>query len=243
MSEIPHHAEPARPAAPEESDPAPITSLKGYWAVVLPLIGLGAQFLIGLAVGLVGAAGGAAQSGSPLMILIAIAGLAALAYFLIVHILLSSRGWRWRDLGFREGADVPVFVAIGIGLVTAALARLFELSLRPPGTSVFGDMAGAELAGALIVIGILVPIAEEAMFRGIVYPVLRARIGGTAGAVLVSALIFGAFHLYPLQILVGFVLGLPLAWLRQWSGALVAPIALHMTHNLGVVLLAALRVV
>jgi membrane protease YdiL (CAAX protease family) len=99
------------------------------------------------------------------------------------------------------------------------------------------------LAATSLVIGTLVPIAEETMFRGVVFPVLRARIGNTLGAVIVSALIFGGFHLYPLQIVVGCVLGLPLAWLRHWSGSLVAPIALHMTHNLCVVLIAALRII
>lgn len=243
MNEIQQNAEPARPAATAGTPPPPITSLRGYWVIVLPLIALAAQFVIGLIVGFMFAAVGTTGASSPLLVLIAIAGLAALSYFVIVYVLLSVRRWRWRDLGFKQSPVLPVIVAIGVGLVTAVLARLFELAAQPAEASLFRKMSGFELAATSLVIGTLVPIAEETMFRGVVFPVLRARIGNTLGAVIVSALIFGGFHLYPLQIVVGCVLGLPLAWLRHWSGSLVAPIALHMTHNLCVVLIAALRII
>jgi len=225
----------------QESTRPPIASLRGYWAVVLPLLGLAAQFALGLLLGFVFAAGGLTRERSPLMIIVIVAGFSALAYLIIVRILLARRGWHWRDLGLAESPNAPVLAAIAIGLVTCVLASLFDRAVQP-GPSMFGNMSSIEFLAAGLVIGILVPFGEEVLFRGIVFPVLRARFGNTAAAVLVSALIFGAFHLYPLQIVVGFFLGLPLAGLRHWSGSLLPPIALHMTHNLGVVLLAAWKI-
>lgn len=232
--------EPAPPPADAAPPPEPITSLKSHWVVVLPLLALLAQAGVGFVVSLV--MGAAALPRSPLVFIVAIAGVSALCYLVIVQILLAGRGWRWRDLGLRESANGPVVAAILIGVVTCLLATLLERSANPFG-SMFRRMSGFDLVLAGLVIGVLVPIAEEVVFRGIVYPVLRARLGETAGAVVISAVIFGAFHIYPFQVLVAFVLGIPLAWLRQRSGSLVAPIALHMTHNLGVVIVSAWRIV
>jgi membrane protease YdiL (CAAX protease family) len=240
-----HETQPTLEPAPAPAAPPllpPITSLKGYWIIVLPLLALLGQMAVGFIVGIFIGAAGLARGGSPLLFIVAIAGFAALSYLLIVQILLANRGWRWRDLGLRKSANAPVVAAILIGVGTCLLATLFERAANP-GASLFRRMSGAELVLAGLVIGVLVPFAEEVVFRGVVYPVLRARIGDTTAAVLISALIFGSFHLYPLQIVVGFVLGMPLAWLRQWSGSLLAPIALHMTHNLGVIIVAAWRIV
>lgn len=234
------HMEEQAPPAPAA---APVVSLPGYSAIVLPLIALAAQFGIGLLIGLVGIGRLMRQGGSPIFPLLLISGLSALCYLLILRILLKRRGWGWADLGLRRSAGLPIAVALGLGLMTSALGAIFDTAIQGPAGSPFRRLSPAEFLAATLVLGIVVPFGEEALFRGIVFPVLRARLGNALGAIMVSALIFGAFHLVPAQILVGFLLGLPLAWLRHWSGSLIAPMALHMTHNFGVVALAAWCVV
>jgi membrane protease YdiL (CAAX protease family) len=236
---MPHEAPPLAAAPAAVAPAAPIVSLPWYAAVALPLAALAAQFVIGLALALLGISGALRATGSPVMFLLVAAALSALSYFPIVAVVLARRGWRWTDLGLGESRNGPVALAVSIGLVTAVLGTLFDGAIQGAAGSPFRLISALEFACAALVLGVLVPVSEEILFRGIVFPVLRARIGDAAAAIVVSALIFGAFHLIPSQIVVGAVLGLPLAWLRHWSGSLLPPIALHMTHNFGVVALAA----
>lgn len=231
----------AAPTAPAPA--APIVSLPGYTAVVLPVIALAAQFAIGLLLGVFGIGAALRGGGAQILVLVTATGLSALSYLAIVHAVLRMRGWRWADLGLGQCRNGPIFVAIAIGLATAVLGALYDTAMNAPLRSPFRNLPALEFLLVVLTLGILVPIAEEILFRGIVFPVLKARLGDAAFAILVSALIFGAFHLVPAQIVVGVVLGLPLAWLRHWSGSLLPPIALHMTHNLGVVALIAWNVI
>ena len=49
-----------------------------------------------------------------------------------------------------------------------------------------------EILPLLVTVGLLVPLAEEVIFRGVLYSWLRR--WGVALAVVVSALVFGLFH-------------------------------------------------
>jgi membrane protease YdiL (CAAX protease family) len=231
---------PAAEAAPFQ--PAPIVSLRGYNAVTLPLLALAAQFAVGLALGVILSAFGPGY-GSNLSALMLIVALSGPCYLLIVHIVLKRNGWRWADLGLAQSANGPVIAAVVIGLGTSLLGAWFTVFIQGGSDAMFARATPLQLLFAFIAVGLIAPFCEEVLFRGVVYPVLRARLGSTAGAILISALIFGVFHIYPAQILTGIVLGLLFASLRQWSGGLLAPIALHTVHNVGVVALTAWRVV
>lgn len=91
------------------------------------------------------------------------------------------------------------------------------------------------LMGMIAVIG---PVAEEIIFRGVVYAALRRRWGVRWG-LLGSAALFAGLHADPIAFGPIFVLGLLLAWLYEQTGALIPSIAVHMVHN-SVMLFAAL---
>lgn len=83
------------------------------------------------------------------------------------------------------------------------------------------------------------PLAEETLFRGLMYGVLRASPVGAIGGALVTALVWASVHaqysVYGLGAI--FLIGLYLAWVREKTGSIVAPILCHGVYN-GMIVLA-----
>ncbi|MCD7841730.1 MAG: CPBP family intramembrane metalloprotease, partial [Lachnospiraceae bacterium] len=83
--------------------------------------------------------------------------------------------------------------------------------------------------------GLLVPVTEELVFRGLTYRRMRTRMQ-TYQAVVISALLFALYHGNPIQMLYAFPMALLLALLYEKSGSLVYPILLHIGANLTAIL-------
>lgn len=83
--------------------------------------------------------------------------------------------------------------------------------------------------------GLLVPVTEELVFRGLTYRRMRIRMQ-TYQAVVISALLFALYHGNPIQMLYAFPMALLLALLYEKSGSLAYPILLHMGANLTTIL-------
>lgn len=75
----------------------------------------------------------------------------------------------------------------------------------------------------------LAPIVEELVFRGYAYPTLKAHTG--KHAMWLSALLFASVHMYLINFLPLFVLGILLAWLYERSRSISVPILAHATMN------------
>jgi hypothetical protein len=146
----------------------------------------------------------------------------------------------WRQLGFKPLtknwlrisiglALVLVFVRVVIGTVLAvrypSLAEGMEDLLFTPGTDLLTNL------GLLLLIALVIPIWEELFFRGFLYKWFRNRLGMWA-AIGLSALVFGIFHLIPLQMFLAGIMGIALAWIYERSNTLWAPILMHMINNL-----------
>ena len=82
----------------------------------------------------------------------------------------------------------------------------------------------------LAVVGVLAPVAEEMVFRGLVYARLKDYLGGRWG-ILLSGFIFGIYHGNMVQFIFAFCLGCWFAWLYQKSGNLLIPILAHVAVN------------
>jgi membrane protease YdiL (CAAX protease family) len=82
-----------------------------------------------------------------------------------------------------------------------------------------------------IVGGIVAPVAEEIVFRGIIFSYLRR--WGLPAAVLISTAIFAALHLpaVPVTQVVG---GMVFAIAYHISGSLMTPILIHTLGNLAI---------
>ncbi|MBG82541.1 MAG: CPBP family intramembrane metalloprotease [SAR202 cluster bacterium] len=110
--------------------------------------------------------------------------------------------------------------------------------LIPPDTAqqVLDEAAG-NIVTTVILVGIIGPIAEEIFFRGYVLPGLINRFG-IVGALVISSLIFGFFHIEPGAIVPTFVLGLALGWVYLKTGSIWPAVFAHGLHNTFAVLLA-----
>lgn len=183
--------------------------------------------------------------GSRLPVRVSVLALYYAAQIGVIVWLVRRRGGDVRAaLGLRHASrtlrSVSMSVALVIGglALTRSVASAYafvtrELGLLPQsGTdmvTLFGnDMAGLVLAVVMVVL--VGPVVEEAVFRGALQEGLAARLGMWPGIVLQAAL-FAAFHrswwlLFPM-----FVLGVVLGWLAERTDSLWPPIALHALYN------------
>lgn len=79
---------------------------------------------------------------------------------------------------------------------------------------------------------ILAPLLEEFLFRGLIQKSIVKTGLNPKVAILISAFIFGAFHVYPWQFVGAFLLGLVLGLVYEKTQSLVLPILLHAFNNL-----------
>lgn len=82
----------------------------------------------------------------------------------------------------------------------------------------------------LITFGIIPPICEELLFRGVIFKGLKSK--GAAFAILVSALMFAIFHLSAEQFVYPFLFGILLAIIMWNTDNIVYCILAHATNNI-----------
>ncbi len=138
-----------------------------------------------------------------------------------------------------RGGWLPLAVGAAAGLLAWAPAGLLaELSsrLHPPTPEYLEFLeqhlprSAGGVALAFVAVSVGAPVAEELLFRGLLFRLARGR-WGVAGGVVITALFFGVAHWEPWSLfgLVG--LGALLALLYHWTGSLLAPMAAHGVHN------------
>lgn len=91
----------------------------------------------------------------------------------------------------------------------------------------------------LIAAGVGAPLAEELLFRGMIFGALRRSPLGFAGAMVITALSWAILHanysVYGLSAIT--LIGLYLAWLRERTGSLLTPIVCHGAYNSLIIML------
>lgn len=124
---------------------------------------------------------------------------------------------------------IPVEIAAGLTRLTYHLLHLpwneqpvIEFVLHLPFAWQKILMCALAVAGA--------PLMEETLFRGILYPFLKTKLGLMPAAAL-SALLFAIFHFHPPSIPPLFVLGVAFALLYERSGSLATCILMHGVFN------------
>ena len=81
-----------------------------------------------------------------------------------------------------------------------------------------------------VVTVVLAPIAEEILFRGILYTVIKQR-GHAVAAVSVTSVLFAVIHFYPVGFLSLIFLSMALIAAYEWTKNLLAPILIHALFN------------
>lgn len=140
---------------------------------------------------------------------------------------LGLRRPAWADLryGLIFGTGLS-FASIAIGLVQAAAVGKEPQAIAQ---ALLGHRGLPALALDLIAVAVLTPIAEELLFRGVLFGGLRQRLPFVAAAV-IATMLFMLVH-EPQAWPGVFVLGFGLALAYERTRTLWAPIATHATVN------------
>ncbi len=96
--------------------------------------------------------------------------------------------------------------------------------------AVMEDQYAAWLPVGLICYGVITPIAEEILFRGIIYNSVK-RMFQLRSAMIISAALFGMYHGNTVQGIYAFVMGLLMAYMYEYFGDYRVPVAIHMVSN------------
>lgn len=145
---------------------------------------------------------------------------------------VAPLGWRsiQATLGFRKaGWKIVVFGTLGALVVSVAVS---QLGIEPEGVKEALSVARtpALFVTSLLVMAVLAPLAEELVFRGLLYGWLDGRWGATV-AWAVSSILFAAAHAEPAHVVLVLPLGLWFGFLRWRSGSLWPSLAAHVVNN------------
>ena len=137
----------------------------------------------------------------------------------------------------REGYGlILLFGAAGCVAATCLMA-MAQLALYDPQYQRTAEvMYAAGLPLQLLCLGVVIPIGEELMFRGLLFKRFRERQRFWYSAVC-SSVFFSFMHTNTTQTIYAFLLGLMLSYLYEKFGSLKAPALLHITMNTVSVLL------
>ncbi len=127
---------------------------------------------------------------------------------------------------------IAVGTALTINIVFAAVGLLGD----PNYQEVADRLYYISLPLGLLLYGIIAPLAEELVFRGILYR-RNVRYMEDKNAILISSLLFALYHQNQIQGIYAFVLGYILAKAYSKSGNFLVPLVLHGVVNIIVFLL------
>ncbi len=156
-----------------------------------------------------------------------------------------------KDVSLREkkGERRKLFSAVWIAVLSFFLGALLNAAYSAvldlmKITSVFSNEAqealfGSALVSELLGPGLLVPVAEELVFRGLSYSRMRENLSVMASVLLSSAL-FALCHGNPIQMIYAFPMAVILSLLYEKGESLLYPTAFHMGANLAAIFATAL---
>lgn len=136
------------------------------------------------------------------------------------------------DIGLRTPAATPALVWAFIWVLVAVAGEFASASGGDNVPNWRAQFSSEQIAIRAVQLAVLYPIAEELVFRGMLFHVLDRRAGWIV-AVLTSALLFAVAHFdrSPLNLLITFIDGTLYAIARRDSGSVLTPMALHMAGN------------
>jgi len=137
---------------------------------------------------------------------------------------------------------LAVIALISLATAFAAVVFAFDPNALRHDLQPFAEMMQSRTWWLILVAaGIGAPLAEELLFRGLVFGALRRSPLGFAGAAVITAsswaLLHANYSVYGLAAIA--FIGLYLAWLRERTGSLLTPMICHGAYNSMIILLMA----
>jgi membrane protease YdiL (CAAX protease family) len=131
---------------------------------------------------------------------------------------------------------VPLAIAAGAGLfplmstIDSLVLRRWPVQDEAAAESVQKLLASSSRVGLVTAALVVVPIARELFFRGILYGGLRATVNARV-AIMATSVFYACSFLDPQQMPTALALGFALAWLRERSGTVLAPILAQLAYG------------
>lgn len=167
-----------------------------------------------------------------------IEGAAALITIPVMLFLFHKDSRKEKELGIvTRKAPIWKYAAILVMFAVMALGlnNLIFLSDLSSASETYADtmqtLYGQGFAVQILVLGILMPMCEELVYRGLVYKRLRYTSPFWAAA-LYSSLVFAFTHGNLVQGLYGFLMGMMFCYVYEKYGSVKAPIFAHVTANI-----------
>lgn len=223
------------PSHRQQPFPVPWTIVDAVGIVIWSLV---AQLLVGVPLAALGF-----EAASPGEIGVALLAVEIVTFAGIVGWLRARGILSWRILGPVRPRARHVAIGIGVGVAGFFLATVLPELIRqrlglpaPPRQQILDQVATRDAGVWLLVVTVVVlaPVLEEVVFRGLLFQVLRRRLGLWPGIVL-SSMTFAIVHLElidrPISLAALLVLGAWLAGALHRTGSLVVPITAHALFN------------
>lgn len=168
-----------------------------------------------------------------------IQGIAAVVTIPVMLILFYGDRKRQKKMGIIPNKKAALWKYIAVLLLAAAMCLGLNNLINIGNLYVVDEayaqtieaLYSASLPMQLICLGVLIPVSEELVFRGLLFQRLRER-GTYMQAAMFSAFVFGLMHMNMVQMIYGFVMGMMLAYVYEKYGSVKAPVAAHMAMNI-----------
>lgn len=130
----------------------------------------------------------------------------------------------------QTNTKINYFYLIILGVILSLMYNVFAYYLNfALKTSLFDN--NSNIAVTLLSTGILGPIIEELMFRGIIYNELKSKYSNMK-SILITTIFFAIIHINIIQILYALIIGFILIFVYEKYNNIKAPIILHMASNI-----------
>jgi membrane protease YdiL (CAAX protease family) len=163
----------------------------------------------------------------------------------LIPVFLRQHQTHWRDaFGLRNGnllhalgraiATLAVVLPVALLLQSLSALALEKIGWKPEAQAAVKLLTDAPLWPTGIYLGffaiVLAPVAEEFIFRGVLFPFVK-QLGFPKTAWIGVSLLFALVHGSAAIFIPLFVLALALTWLYEKTDNLLAPIAVHSLFN------------
>lgn len=133
----------------------------------------------------------------------------------------------WWRLSLDVLAAILETIAIYLGATTIALLAKNAMNAPSPIQNITDEVPIAAFAALSILV---VPIGEEALMRGFVYPIMRQRFSAPV-TIALSACLFALLHGNIVQIILTLPLGIACGYMYEQTHSLTQCIGIHMLFN------------
>jgi uncharacterized protein len=215
------------------------------WAVLAPqILGVVLVMIIGVVINMFGL--DYQQVLDSFVVNLSILFLAQIAFLIAFFLYNKLKGINWQQatkikvkINLKQ-TGVLILIAITSLCFLAPLIGLIDYLVSLTGFSAASDLpvdltkASGFIAG-FFALAVLPSIAEELIFRGVIYNGLLRF--GYKKAIIISALLFALMHMSIQQTFYQIIIGAMLAYSLYITGSLLAPIVMHFANNFIIILL------